>query len=111
MSITKPENRENSKLLVITENGFGKKTPIADFKIQNRGGSGIKAVKVTDKTGPLVGAKVVLPEHSEVIAMSEKSQVIRTSLDQIATSGRDTQGVTIMKFKDKDDRVVSFVRF
>ncbi len=111
MSITKPENRDNSKLLVITENGYGKQTPIKEFKIQNRGGSGIKAVKITEKTGKLVGARVVLPEHSEVIAMSEKSQVIRTGLDQIATSGRDTQGVIIMKLKDKDDRVVSFVVF
>jgi len=101
---------EESKLLVITENGYGKQTKVSDFKIQNRGGSGIKAVKVTEKTGSLIGAKIASEEHEEVIAMSELSQVIRTSIDSIPTLGRDTQGVRIMRMKE-GDIVVTFVRF
>lgn len=108
MSIIQPELADAS-LLILGEHGCGKKTAVSEFKIQGRGGSGIKAMKVTDKTGPVVGAAIILPEHSELIAMSAKSQVIRTALDTIPTLGRDTQGVTIMKLKSGDS-VVSFVR-
>jgi DNA gyrase subunit A len=110
LAISTKENKDKAKLLVITKNGYGKQTAVGDFKIQNRGGSGIKAVKVTDKTGDLVGAKIVFEEHSEVIAMSEKSQVIRIALDTVPSLGRDTQGVRIMRMKD-GDVVISFVRF
>ncbi|MCK5589082.1 MAG: DNA gyrase subunit A, partial [Candidatus Pacebacteria bacterium] len=111
LAIVPKEKRDIAKMLVITRNGYGKQTAVKDFKIQNRGGSGIKAVKVTTKTGDLVGAKVVFDEHSEVIAMSGDSQVIRVSLDSVPTLGRDTQGVRIMKLKSSDDAVVTFVRF
>ncbi len=110
LSIVVPENKERAKILVISANGYGKQTAVADFKIQNRGGSGLKAAKVTDKTGDLVGGKVIYPEHTEIIAMSEQSQVIRTSLDSVPTLGRDTQGVRIMKL-NSGDKVTSFVRF
>ena len=109
MTIISPEEREN-EMLIISEHGYGKKTKISDFKIQGRGGSGIKVIKVTEKTGVLVGAKLLKEKHSEVIAMSKNSQVIRTSLNSISTLGRDTQGVRIMKLKE-GDVVVSFVRF
>jgi DNA gyrase subunit A len=109
MAIISAEEQEND-ILMISEKGNGKKTKISDFKIQGRGGSGIKALKVTEKTGILVGAKLVKEEHSEVIAMSKNSQVIRTALDSIPTLGRDTQGVRVMKLKEGDS-VVSFVRF
>jgi len=109
MTIISPEEREN-EMLIISEHGYGKKTKISDFKIQGRGGSGIKVIKVTEKTGVLVGAKLLKEKHSEVIAMSKNSQVIRTALDSISTLGRDTQGVRIMKLKE-GDVVVSFVRF
>ncbi len=109
MTIISPEEKEN-EMLIISQHGYGKKTKISEFKIQGRGGSGIKIIKVTEKTGALVGAKLLKEDHSEVIAMSKNSQVIRTSLDSISTLGRDTQGVRIMKLKD-DDSVVSFVRF
>ena len=66
-------------------------------------------MKVTDKTGPVVGAAIITPEHAEMIAMSSKSQVIRTALDAIPQLGRDTQGVSIMKLK-AGDTVASFVR-
>ena len=110
LAIVKKDFSKDSKLLLISQNGYGKKTSVSDFKIQNRGGSGIKAMKVSDKTGDLVSAKIISSEHSELIAISKNSQVIRTSLDDIPTLGRDTQGVRIMKLKE-GDTVASFVRF
>ncbi len=110
MTILSPEKMDKAKILVISKNGYGKQTELSEFKIQARGGSGIKAAKVTDKTGNLVGGRIVFDEHSEVIAMSKNSQVIRISLDSIPTLGRDTQGVRIMKLNSGDE-VISFVRF
>jgi DNA gyrase subunit A len=90
-------------LMIMSGNGYGKRTPIDEYKIQNRGGSGIKTANVTDKTGPIVGAKIVTDDHSELIAISQKSQVIRTELDSIPVLGRATQGVRIMKLRDGDN--------
>ncbi len=101
---------ESAQLLTLTENGYGKKTDISEYKIQGRGGSGVKAMKITDKTGKLIGASVICPEHEELIAMSAKSQVIRVSLSDISNLGRDTQGVSIMKLKS-GDKLARFVRF
>lgn len=101
------KDEENLEFLVVTENGYGKKTEISEYKIQGRGGSGIKTLNVTTKTGLLVGAKVVDKEMTELIAMSQKSQVIRTELKSVSTLGRATQGVRIMKLRN-DDKVASF---
>ncbi len=111
LSIIPEEEKDIAKIFVITENGYGKQTKVTEFKTQKRGGSGIKAVKVTKKTGALVGARVVLKDHTETIVMSGDSQVLRTSLDSIPTLGRDTQGVRVMKLKNSDDAIVTFVRF
>lgn len=89
-------------LLVMSNNGFGKRTDIDEYKIQKRGGSGIKTANVTDKIGPLVAAMVVTPEESELIAISKKSQVIRTDIDSVPVLGRATQGVRIMKLREGD---------
>ena len=111
MSIITPEMQDD-EVFILSTKGFGKKTKLDEYKVQNRGGSGIKTIKISEKTGDVVGAAVMTKEHSEMIAMSEKSQVIRLALEEIPTLGRDTQGVTIMKFKKgKDDSVASFVRF
>jgi DNA gyrase subunit A len=91
-----------SKLLIITEKGYGKMTPLSEYKVQKRGGSGIKTVKVTDKTGRLITAKVIQDEEGEILAVSRQSQVIKTELKSIATSGRDTQGVKVMKLREGD---------
>lgn len=99
-------DQDNLELLVVTENGYGKKTPLAEYKVQGRGGSGIKTLNVTDKTGSIIGARVV-SEQTEIIAMSQKSQVIRTSLESVSTLGRATQGVRLMKLREKDS-VASF---
>jgi DNA gyrase subunit A len=96
-------NMKNPTLMIMSNNGYGKRTPIDEYKIQNRGGSGIKTANVTDKTGPIVGAKIVTDDDSELIAISQKSQVIRTELDSIPVLGRATQGVRIMKLRDGDN--------
>ncbi len=90
-----------SSLLILGEHGLGKKTGIKEYKIQKRGGSGIKTAKVTPKTGKLIVAKIVGDEN-EIIAVSQKGQVIRVDLKSIPTSGRQTQGVTIMKLRAGD---------
>lgn len=93
---------KGTELLIMTANGYGKKTKLSEYKIQKRGGSGIKTVKVTEKTGKLMVARVVAGETEELLAVSKDSQVIRTELTSIPTLGRDTQGVRIMKLRDGD---------
>ena len=86
----------------MSANGFGKKTSLKEYKVQKRGGSGIKTAKVTPKTGKLIVAKVLAGEEEELIAMSKKGQVIRTALKDISALGRQTQGVTIMRLRAGD---------
>jgi DNA gyrase subunit A len=94
---------KGAELLIMTANGYGKKTKLSEYKIQKRGGSGIKTVKVTEKTGKLMVARVVSPgEAEELLAVSKASQVIRTEVSSIPTLGRDTQGVRIMKLREGD---------
>lgn len=93
---------QNLKLLVVMENGFGKTTDLKYFKIQRRGGSGIKAAKVTSKTGKIVTAKILKSQDQDLIAISEKGQVIRTPLGNIPNLGRATQGVRIMRLNEGD---------
>jgi DNA gyrase subunit A len=102
-----PSGIRGAELLILSANGYGKKTKISEYKVQKRGGSGIKTVKVTDKTGKLMVAKVVTGEQEDLLAVSKDSQVIRTEVKAIPTLGRDTQGVRIMKLRDGDS-VASF---
>jgi DNA gyrase subunit A len=95
------------ELLIMTANGYGKKTKLSEYKTQKRGGSGIKTVKVTEKTGKLMVARVVTAENEELLAVSKDSQVIKTEVASIPTLGRDTQGVRIMKLREGDS-VASF---
>ncbi len=97
---------QNPKLLVVTENGFGKQALIKQFKRQRRGGSGIKCAKITSKTGNVIGTEIVGKDEQELIAISRKGQVIRTQLASIPTLGRATQGVRIMRL-DGGDAVAS----
>lgn len=99
--IVKKETRDAAMLLVMSANGLGKKTPLKEYKLQKRGGSGIKTAKVTPKTGDLIMAKVITDE-AELIAMSQKGQVIRTALESVSKLGRQTQGVSIMKLRAGD---------
>ncbi len=93
---------EKPELLVMSENGYGKKTTIKEYKVQKRGGSGIKTAKVTAKIGQLMVAKVVTPAYEELVAISKKSQVIRIDMKDVPTLKRDTQGVRIMKLHEGD---------
>ena len=79
-----------------------RKQVLKNTKLKDRGGSGMKTVKVTEKTGSLISAKVVTDEFEEAVAISKKSQVIRCSLEEIPTLGRDTQGVRIMRLREGD---------
>ncbi|NCS99490.1 DNA gyrase subunit A [Candidatus Parcubacteria bacterium] len=93
---------KDANVFVLTENGYGKQTKISEYKVQNRGGSGIKTVKITAKTGKLIVARLVDETSEELIAVSNKGQIIRTEIKEINTLGRDTQGVTVMKLRDGD---------
>jgi DNA gyrase subunit A len=100
--------RENADLLVISEMGIGKRTNLADYRVQSRGGKGIKTIRLTKRHGVLVGIKVV-SETDEVMVITAEGVIIRTSVAHISRTGRDTQGVRIMKL-DPDDRVVTLAR-
>jgi DNA gyrase subunit A len=92
---------DNTFMLAMSANGIGKKTAMKEYKIQKRGGSGIKTTKVTAKSGALMVGKVV-QNDMELVAMSKKGQVIRVDLNTVPSSGRQTQGVTIMKLRAGD---------
>ncbi len=96
---------KDMEILIVTENGYGKTTNAKEYKVQNRGGSGIKTAQVTAKTGPVVGGEVLTKEYKaegELVVMSKKGQVIRLPLVQIPSLGRQTQGVRVMKLRDGD---------
>ncbi len=96
-----PKGEKDAAILTLSSNGLGKKTNVKEYKTQKRGGSGIKTAKVTTKTGKLIVAGIV-KDQEEIIAVSQKGQVIRVNLDSIPTSGRQTQGVTVMKLRAGD---------
>jgi len=95
---------KNAALLVVMSKGYGKRTPISEYKVQGRGGSGIKTAEVTAKTGEIIGAKVLTGEFKddEIVVISKKGQVIRTSIGSISSLSRATQGVRVMKLRDGD---------
>jgi DNA gyrase subunit A len=98
------KGQKGNQLLIISENGFGKRTDLKQYKVQKRGGSGIKTAKVTAKTGKLVGADVVNADNLEadLIITSAKGQIIRIPLKSISVLGRATQGVRIMRVPAED---------
>jgi DNA gyrase subunit A len=93
---------EKPFLIVMSENGYGKMTEISEYKVQKRGGSGIKTAKVTPKTGKLMTGLVLMDREGEVVAISKNSQVIRVELKEVPVLGRQTQGVRIMKLREGD---------
>ena len=95
------EQKVKSKLLVVTENGFAKQTPLKEYKVQSRGGQGIKTSKITSKTGAIINAKIITDEE-ELLALSIKGQIIKTKISDIRTAGRATSGVRIMRLKEGD---------
>ncbi len=102
---------KDQEILIVTEDGYGKSTPGKEYKVQNRGGSGIKTVKVTDKTGKVVCGIIITAEErkeGELVIMSKKGQVIKLPLKDVPTLGRDTQGVRVMKMR-AGDQIASVV--
>jgi DNA gyrase subunit A len=102
---TAGERKKDRLILVVMENGYGKKTSLKEYRLQNRGGSGIKAAQITSKTGELV-TSFVLSGEEELMIISTKGQVIRIPIDGISTLSRPTQGVRIMRL-DAGDKVAS----
>ncbi|MBP9802302.1 DNA gyrase subunit A [Patescibacteria group bacterium] len=97
------------QLLVVMANGFGKRTELKEYKVQGRGGSGIKTAQVTSKTGDIASAGIVSDRMADedMIIISKKGQVIRLPLKTVSVLGRATQGVRLMRFKDVSDKVSS----
>ncbi|HNW19935.1 MAG TPA: DNA gyrase subunit A [bacterium] len=103
------EKLKDYQVLSVMANGYGKRTSLSQYKVQNRGGSGIKTAKITNKTGELVNAFLVnkkTMEDKDLIIMSKHGQVIRLPFKTVNESGRDTQGVCLMRFKENNDQVV-----
>ena len=92
-------------LLAITENGFGKRTELDEYRVQKRGGRGVITYKITPKTGKLIGVKIAT-EEDDVMLVTDKGTIIRLNVDEISILGRSTQGVTLMRTND-GGRVVS----
>jgi DNA gyrase subunit A len=95
--------RDDTELFVVTENGYGKRTPVAEYPVKGRGTMGVLTIKLTEKKGGLAGALIVR-EHQELLFISQNGMVQRTSVSGISQMGRPTQGVRVMNMKD-DDRV------
>jgi len=100
--------RQGCDLLVVTANGFGKRTPLAEYRLQSRGGRGIKTLKVTPKTGPAADVKV-LTSDDELMLISAEGIIIRMNAADIPQQGRSTQGVRVMKL-EPGDKVVSLAQ-
>lgn len=97
------------QLLVVMENGYGKRTNLNNYKVQRRGGSGVKTAKITEKTGKAVVAFIVNAqlEKEDLVIISNQGQLIRLPLKSVSVLGRATQGVRLMRFKEKDNQVAS----
>jgi DNA gyrase subunit A len=95
--------RNDTELFVVTENGYGKRTPVSEYPVKGRGTKGVLTVKLTEKKGGLTGALIV-GEHQDLLFISQNGMVQRTSVSGISQMGRSTQGVKVMNIKD-DDRV------
>ena len=108
MDVIKKENEKiksqklKDYLLIVTENGFGKRTELKEYRLQGRGGAGIKAAKITFKTGHISAAIVLKGQEEDLIVISQRGQVIRTKISQIPKLSRAAQGVRIMKLEEGD---------
>jgi len=108
MDVVSESEKKDNQLLVIMENGYGKRTALREYKVQSRAGMGIRTAKITPKTGKIVSASVVGKDDTrDLIVISEAGQVIRLSIKSVSTLGRATQGVRVMRFKKEGDKVSS----
>ncbi|HOK00599.1 MAG TPA: DNA gyrase subunit A [Candidatus Pacearchaeota archaeon] len=108
MDIIKTSNQKDKNqklqqyLLVVMENGYGKKTDIKEYRLQKRGGTGIKTANITSKTGEIIYSTILTGDEEDLIVISQKGHVIRTNISSIPKLSRATQGVRIMKLDDND---------
>ncbi|NLV77575.1 MAG: DNA gyrase subunit A, partial [Tissierellia bacterium] len=101
---------EGKYLLVVSERGYGKRTSLEDYRLQNRGGVGLKTYNIKKKTGKLVSAKVI-DENDDIIMISMAGIIIRLKVKDISVMGRNTQGVTLMKLRDENDKVMAVAKY
>ncbi|SHI11231.1 DNA gyrase subunit A [Clostridium collagenovorans DSM 3089] len=100
--------KENEELLVVSENGFGKKTPVSEYPVRNRGGKGVITYKVSEKTGNLVGARIV-DDSDEMMLINNNGIAIRLNVSGISSTGRNAMGVKLMR-SDEEDQVVAIAK-
>src|SRR3954468_11850717 len=93
--------RNDTELFVVTENGYGKRTPVSEYPVKGRGTKGVLTIKMTEKKGGLTGALIV-SEHQDLLFISQNGMVQRTPASGISQMGRATQGVKVMNIKDDD---------
>ncbi len=103
-----PDDPENETLLIVTEKGFGKRTSLESYRIQNRGGKGLSTYRITEKTGLIAGARSVT-EDNEVLLINTDGTIIRMKVNEIRVIGRSTSGVRLMKM-DEGSRIVGMAR-
>ena len=93
--------RDDTELLVVTENGYGKRTPIAEYPVKGRGAMGVKTIQLTEKKGGVAGALIVR-EHQDLVFISQNGMVQRTGVQGISLQGRPAQGVRVMNLREDD---------
>ncbi len=99
---------DEGDILVVTELGYGKRTPVGEFRVQNRGGLGLTAARLTDKTGPVAGIRHV-HENDQILLVTRRGMLIRMNVDEIRRIGRATQGVRLIRLEE-DDSVVAVAK-
>lgn len=103
-------NDENQNILVLSEKGYGKQTPVSDYRLIKRGGKGVKNLNVTDKTGGVVTIKLVEEtEDEDIMIITKLGNTVRLSIDEVNTQGRNTQGVTLIRLR-KGDEIASVAK-
>ena len=108
LAVVPEAEKDSAQLLSVTESGLGKRTPLKEFPVQNRGGQGVIGHRLTERTGAMVSLNKVLGSE-ELFVLAEGSQLIRTAVDQVSVYGRASQGVTIKKLDDGDRVVAAMV--
>ena len=100
---------ENEEILIVTKNGYGKRTTAEEYRIQSRGGKGIKTCNVTEKNGELIAVKTVTGEEEDLMLITAAGVLIRMEVEGISKTGRNTQGVKLIRLESADNEYVSTV--
>jgi DNA gyrase subunit A len=95
------ESDDDRDLLTVTKNGYGKRTPLSEYRQQSRYGKGLIDIKTDDRNGPVCSIETVSPDH-ELVIMTESGQIMRTHVEEVSAVGRNTKGVVVMSLEDDD---------